>query len=323
MWMITPLTTLVAVLLLTACPPGAAQPSGTIRIGYLSPGSTVTHGPFLKAFQEGLRELGYVEGPQLAIESRWADAKLDRLPGLAVELVNLRVDIIVAAGNPAIQASKQATTTIPIVTPIVVEPVMTGVITSPARPEANVTGLSIMVRDLAERQFGILKEIAPKVSRVALVGSATTPSPQGWHDAAHALGLHLQPLLLRGPGEIENAFAKMTDERVDGFVVTTDTTLFAHRARIVELAAQRGLPAAYPAQDYVEAGGLVSSGVVLPDLYRRAASYVDRILKGAKPGDLPMETPTKYEVVVNAKTAKALGVTIPQSVLTRADKVVE
>src|SRR5262249_15515688 len=189
MWMITRLTTLVAMMLLTAFRPAAAQPSGTIRIGYLSPGSTVTHGPFLKAFQEGLRELGYVEGQQLVIESRWADAKLDRLPGLAAELVKLRVDIIVAAGNPAIQASKQATTTIPIVTPIAGEPVAAGVITNLARPEANVTGLSIMGRDLAERQFGILKEIAPKVSRVALLGGPSTSSLQGWHDAAHALGL--------------------------------------------------------------------------------------------------------------------------------------
>lgn len=321
--MITPFTAVVAVLLLAASPPAAAQPSGTIRIGYLSPGSTATHGPFLRAFQDGLRELGYVEGRQVAIESRWADAKLDRLPGLAAELVALRVDIIVAAGNPAVEASKQATTTIPIVTPFVGEPLATGVITNLARPEADVTGLSIMARDLAERQFGILKDIAPKASRVALLGGPSTPSLQGWQDAAHALGLRLQPLLLREPSEIDNAFAKMTDERIDGLVVTADTMLFAHRARIVELAAQRNLPAAYPVQAYVEAGGLVSSGVVLPDLYRRAATYVDRLLKGAKPSELPVETPTKYELAVNVKAAKALGVTIPQSVLTRASKIVE
>jgi putative ABC transport system substrate-binding protein len=322
MWMITPLTALVAMLLLTAPLPGAGQPSGTIRIGYLSPGSTVTHGPLLDAFRQGLRELGRAEGQQLAIESRWAEGKLDRLPTLAAELVNLRVDIIVAAGYPAIEASKQATTTIPIVTPIVADPVTTGVITNLVQPEGNVTGLSLMARDLAERQLGILKEVAPKVSRVALLATPTARL-QVWQDAAIALGLRLQPIPVQEPSEIDGAFAEMTKERVDAVVVSVETMFFMNRARIAELALRNHLPAAYPVKDYVEAGGLVSSGVFLPDLYRRAASYVDRILKGAKAGDLPVETPTKYELVINLKTANALGLTIPPAILTRADRVVQ
>jgi putative tryptophan/tyrosine transport system substrate-binding protein len=322
MWMITSLTTLVAILLLTAPLPAAGQPSATIRIGYLSPGSTVTHGPLLDAFRQGLRELGRVEGQQLAIESRWAEGKLDRLPSLAAELVNLRVDIIVAAGNPAIQASRQATTTIPIVTPIVADPVTTGVVTNLAQPEGNVTGLSIMARDLAERQLGILKEVAPKVSRVALLATPTARL-QVWQDAANTLGLQLQLVPVREPSEIDSAFAEMTKERVDAVVVSVETMFFMNRARIAELAVRNHLPAAYPVKDYVEAGGLVSSGVFLPDLYRRAASYVDRILKGAKAGDLPVETPAKYELVINLNTAKALGLTIPPATLKRADRVVQ
>src|SRR5262245_39714653 len=323
MWMITPLTALVAILLLNAPLPAAGQPPGMIRIGYLSPGSTVTHGPLLDAFRQGLRELGRVEGQQLAIESRWADGKLDRLPSLAAELVSLRVDIIIAAGNPAIEASRHATTTIPIVTPIVADPVTTGVVTNLVQPEGNVTGLSIMARDLAARQLGILKEVAPKVSRIALLATPTTRFLQVWQDAASAQGLQLQLIPVREPSEIDSAFVAMTRERVDALVVSVETLFFMNRARIAELAVRYHLPAAYPVKDYVEAGGLVSSGVFLPDLYRRAASYVDRILKGAKAGDLPVETPTKYELVINVRTAKALGLTISPSLLLRADQVIE
>jgi putative ABC transport system substrate-binding protein len=211
-----------------------AQPSGTIRIGYLSPGSTVTHGPLLDAFRQGMRELGRVESQQLAIESRWADGKSDRLPTLAAELVNLRVDIIVAAGNPAIQASRQATTTIPIVTPIVADPVTTGVVTNLVQPDGNVTGLSIMAR-----------EVAPKVSRVALLASPSARL-QVWQDAANALGLQLQPIPVREPSEIDSAFAEITKERVDAVVVSVETMFFMNRGRIAELALRNHLPAAYP-----------------------------------------------------------------------------
>jgi putative ABC transport system substrate-binding protein len=205
--------------------------------------------------------------------------------------------------------------------------VATGVVTNLARPEGNVTGLSIMARDLVERQLEILKEIVPKASRVALLRGPTSPGPAplllAAQDAAQSLGLWLQPVEARDPSEIDSAFAEMTKERVDAVMVSADTMLFMHRARIADLATARRLPSAYPVKDYVEAGGLVSSGVILPDLYRRAASYVDKILKGAKPGDLPVEPPMKYELVINLKTAKALGLTIPPSLLMRADQVVQ
>ena len=198
----------------------------------------------------------------------------------------------------------------------------TGVVTNLLQPEGNVTGLSIMARDLADRQLGILKEVAPKVSRVALLASPSARL-QVWQDAANALGLQLQPIPVREPSELDSAFAEMTKDRLDAVVVSVETMFFMNRGRIAELALRNHLPAAYPVKDYAEVGGLVSSGVFLPDLYRRAASYVDRILKGAQVGDLPVETPTKYELVINLKTAKALGLTIPPAMLTRADRVVQ
>ena len=305
----------------------AAQPAKTIRIGWLSPGSTVTHGSFLDAFRQRLRELGYMEGRDVTIESRWTDGKFDRLPGLGAELVGLKVDVIVAAGPPAIQAVKQATTTIPIVMAIVVDAVATGLVTNLARPEGNITGLSIMPRELVGRQLGLLKEVVPAVSRVAFLGNPASPGNAPWvreaQDAARALGVRLQPLEARDPGEIDSAFAEMTRERAGAVIVSTGTTFFIHRTRIADLAAKGRLPLVAPVRQYVEAGGLMADGVIVPDLYRRAATYVDKILKGAKPGDLPVEQPTKYELVINAKTAKALGLTIPQSVLGRADEVIQ
>jgi len=305
----------------------AAQPAKTIRIGWLSPGSTVTHGSFLDAFRQRLRELGYMEGRDVTIESRWTDGKFDRLPGLGAELVGLKVDVIVAAGPPAIQAVKQATTTIPIVMAIVVDAVATGLVTNLVRPEGNITGLSIMPRELVGRQLGLLKEVVPAVSRVAFLGNPASPGNAPWvreaQDAARALGVRLQPLEARDPGEIDSAFAEMTRERAGAVIVSTDTILFIHRTRIADLAAKGRLPLVAPVRQYVEAGGLMADGVIVPDLYRRAATYVDKILKGAKPGDLPVEQPTKYELVINAKTAKALGLTIPQSVLGRADEVIQ
>jgi putative ABC transport system substrate-binding protein len=304
-----------------------AQPAKTIRIGWLSPGSTVTHGSFLDAFRQRLRELGYVEGRDLDIESRWAEGKFDRLPSLAVELVGLKVDVIVAAGPPAIQAVKQATTTIPIVMAIVVDAVATGLVTNLARPEGNITGLSIMPRELVGRQLGLLKEVVPEVSRVAFLGNPASPGNapllREAQDAAQALGVRLQPVEARDPNEIDSAFAEMTRERAGAVIVSTDTMLFIHRTRIADLAAKRRLPLVAPARQYVEAGGLMADGVIVPDLYRRAATYVDKILKGAKPGDLPVAQPTKFELVINLKTAKALGLNIPQSLLQRADQVVQ
>jgi len=322
MWTITRVTSLAAMLLLTATTPAAAQPAGTIRIGYLSPGSTITHGAFLDAFRQGLSELGRVEGPELVIESRWAEGKLDRLPGLAAELVSLKVNIIVAAGNPAVQASRQATSTIPIITPIVADPVATGVVTNLAQPEGNVTGLSVTARDLAERQLNMLKDVAPTVTRIALLATPAARLPS-WKEAANALGLQIQLVPIREPSEIANAFTEMTKERIDAIAVSVETILYMNRARITELALRNRLPAAYPVKGYVEVGGLLSSGVFLPDLYRRAAAYVDRILKGAKPAELPVQTAMRFELAINLKTAKALGLTIPPEMLTQADQVAQ
>ena len=319
-----PLATLALVLVLLAAPLVAgAQPAKTIRIGWLSPGSTVTHGLFLDAFRERLRELGYVEGRDVAIEPRWAEGKSDRLPSLGAELVGLKVDVIVAAGPPAIQAVKEATTTIPIVMAIVVDAVATGLVTNLARPEGNITGLSIMPRELVARQLGLLKEVVPEVFLGNPASPSNAPLLREAQDAARALGVRLQPLEARDPSEIDSAFAAMTMEQAGAVIVSTDTVLFIHRTRIADLAAKRRLPLVAPAKQYVEAGGLMADGVIVPDLYRRAAIYVDKILKGAKPGDLPVEQPTKYELVINAKTAKALGLTIPQSLLMRADQVIE
>jgi putative ABC transport system substrate-binding protein len=316
---------ILTLVLLSAPLAAAAQPAQTMSIGWLSPGSTVTHGPFLEAFRQALRDLGYVEGPNLAIESRWAEGKLERLPTLAAELVGLKVNIIVAAGGPAVRAVKHATATVPIVTPIVVDPVATGLITNLARPAGNITGLAIVSRELVERQLGLLKEAVPEVSRVALLADPASPSHASWvreaQDAARALGIRLQPVAVRDPSEIDSAFAEMVNEQAGAVIVSTDTMFFVHRARIADLAAQRRLPLVAPARQYVEAGGLMADGVIVPDLYRRAAIYVDKILKGAKPGDLPVEQPAKYELVINAKTARALGLTIPQSVLMRAEVI--
>ena len=280
-----------------------AQPTKTIRIGWLSPGSTVTHGSFLDAFRQRLRELGYVEGRDVAIEPRWAEGKSDRLPSLGAELVGLKVDVIVAAGPPAIQAVKEATTTISIVMAIVVDAVATGLVTNLARPEGNITGLSIMPRELVARQLGLLKEVVPEVSGVAFLGNPASPSNapllREAQDAARALGMRLHPLEARDPSEIDSAFAAITMEQAGAVIVSTDTVLFIHRTRIADLAAKRRLPLVAPAKQYVEAGGLMADGVIVPDLYRRAAIYVDKILKGAKPGDLPVEQPTKVELVIN------------------------
>ena len=318
---------ILALVFLTAPLVAGAQLAKTIRIGWLSPGSTVTHGSFLDAFRQRLRELGYVEGRDVAIEPRWAEGKVDRLPSLGAELVGLKVDVIVAAGPPAIQAAKDATTTIPIVMAIVVDAVATGLVTNLARPEGNITGLSIMPRELVARQLGLLREVVPEVSRVAFLGNPASPSNaplfREAQDAARALGVRLQPLEARDPSEIDGAFAAITMEQVGAVIVSTDTVLFIHRTRIADLAAKRRLPLVAPAKQYVEAGGLMADGVVVPDLYRRAATYVDKILKGAKPGDLPVEQPAKYELVINAKTARALGLTIPQSLMMRADQVIE
>jgi len=303
-----------------------AQQAGKVhRIGYLSGGLSTYR---IEAFRQGLRELGWVEGQNIVIEYRYAEGRFDRLPDLAAELVRLKVDIIVALATPASAAAKNATGTIPIVGISLGDPVGTGLIASLARPGGNVTGVSYSVGvETIGKGLELFKEIVPNVRRVAILSNPGNPlyapAVRDVKVAARSLGVQLQLLETRGPTEFDGAFAAMAKERVGGLFVVADTMFNLHRARLVELAAKSRLPAAYGTRDAVEAGGLMSYGPSLPDLFRRGATYVDKILRGAKPADLPVEQPTKFELVINLKTAKALGLTIPQSVLARADQVIE
>jgi ABC-type uncharacterized transport system substrate-binding protein len=302
----------------------AQQPGKTARVGFFS----IVTSPFLdEAFRQGLRELGYVEGQNIAIEYRSAEGKDERLPGLAAELVRLKVDVIVAASPPAIEAAKQATKTIPIVFTVSGDPVAEGFVASLARPGGNLTGLTTIGPELVGKQLEMLKTVAPKVSRVAVLQN---PSNQGHapmlrqaEGAARALGVQLQVLKARTPSEIEAAFAAMSSQRAGGVLVLRDAVFRTLRAQIVALAAKNRLPAVYGLREEAEAGGLMAYGASVPQLFRRAATYVDKILKGAKPADLPVEQPTKFELVINLKTAKALGLTIPPSLLGQADQVIQ
>jgi ABC-type uncharacterized transport system substrate-binding protein len=304
------------------------QQAGRVpRIGYLGTRTSSDFG--LDAFRQGLRELGWVENQNIVIDYRFAEGRLDRLPDLAVELARLKVDIIVAHSTPGAAAAKNATATIPIVMTVVGDPVGLGLIASLARPGGNATGLSFSVvgLEIIGKQLELLKETVPKIRRMAIISNAANPiQPLAIRDlnvAARSLGVQLQLLRVRGPNEFDSAFAAMTKERVGAFLVVADTMLVFHRTQLADLAARSRLPAAYSWREHVEAGGLMSYGPSLPDLFRRAATYVDKILKGAKPADLPVEQPTKFELVINLKTAKTLGLTIPQSVLLRADQIIE
>jgi putative ABC transport system substrate-binding protein len=273
-----------------------------------------------------LRELGYVEGGSIVIEYRFAEGKLERLSDLAAELVRLKVDVLVAAGGtPAASAAKRATTMIPIVMTNIGDPVAVGLVASLARPGWNVTGLSLLGPDTAGKRLELLKEVVPALSRVAVLWNPANPS-HALHlketlAAARALGVQVQSLEARGPEDFETAFKAARG--AGGILALGDPVYRLHRAAIIDLARRNRLPAIYEFRQYVAAGGLMSYGASLNDLYRRAAYYVDRILKGAKPADLPVEQPTKFELVVNMKTAKALGLTIPHSVLIRADQVIQ
>jgi putative ABC transport system substrate-binding protein len=284
--------------------------------------------PASTRFRQGLRELGWVEGQNTVIDYRYAEGRFDRLPGLAAELVRLKVDIIVAAPTPAAAAAKKATGTIPIVMIAVGDPVGLGLIASLARPGGNVTGLSFSVGpEILGKQLELLKETVPKLRRVAILSNPANPVQPGQirevNVAARSLGVQLQFLEARGPNEFDGAFAAMAKERVGALLVLADSMLIAHRTRLADLAARSRLPAAYGTREDVEAGGLMSYGPSLRDLFRRGATFVDKILKGAKPADLPVEQPTKFELVINLKTAKALGLTIPPSLLGRADEIIQ
>jgi putative ABC transport system substrate-binding protein len=307
---------------------GRAQPDGKVyRLGYLSAGSGTLNNPYAQALRQGLRDLGWVEGQNIVIEFRSAD-QFDRLPALATELVQLKVDVIVATPTPPALAAKSATATIPIVGISLADPVGLGLIPSLARPGGNITGVSYSVgADIFGKDLELLREALPKVRRVAVLSNPDGPSQPLILDniktAARSLELQLLPVGARGSGDFDGAFATMARERVGALFVVTDPTYIPHRARLVDLATRNRLPSMFTQRADVEAGGLMSYGPSFAAMYRRAAYYVDKILKGAKPADLPVEQPTKFELVINLKTAKALGLTIPQTLLLRADRVIE
>jgi ABC-type uncharacterized transport system substrate-binding protein len=310
-----------------------AQPGGKVaRIGYLvtggldSPETRV----LLDAFRQGLRERGYVEGQNIVVEYRAADGQLERFPALATELVRLKVDLIVATGTPAALAAQHATNTIPIVTPVMGDPVGDGLVASLARPGGNITGLTFLGPELVGKRLELLKEALPGASRIAALWQpgayaerTTRDMLQETEAAARTLGVQLQLVDVRGPDEFDSAFATMTNARAEALLVLPSAMLFNERRRLVDLAARYRLPAMYQLREFVELGGLMAYGASITDLVRRSATHVDKILKGAKPADLPVEQPTKFELVLNLKTAQALGITIPSSLLFQADRVIQ
>jgi ABC-type uncharacterized transport system substrate-binding protein len=303
----------------------AQQPKKVPRIGYLAPGSRSSVS--VEAFQQGLRDLGYIKGQNVVIEYRYAEGMADRVPNLAAELVQRKIDVIVVSGTPATQAVKNATKTIPIVMVSVTDPVGTGLVASLAHPGGNVTGLSNLYENLGGKQLELLKEAFPKTSRVAVLWDPANASNALWLGqlkvASSALRVTLQPVEVHVPDDLDPAFAAIKREGAGAFCALANTLVGTYGARIIDFAAKSRLPAMYPESRFTNAGGLMSYGANFADLYRRAATYVDKILKGAKPADLPVEQPTKFELVINLKTAKQIGVTIPQSVLYKADKVIK
>jgi len=306
-----------------------AQQAGKIyRIGFLSYASYATAPAFVEAFRQGLRELGWVEGQNVIIDYRFAEGRLDRLPELAAELVGLKVDIILAPQGPAAVAGKNATAIIPIVMVSVTDPVGLGLTASLAHPSRNITGLTYSVGvDTHSKQLELLRETVPQISRVAVLSNPANPAHAlamtNIQVAAQALRVELQLLEARGPDEFDGAFAKISNERVGALVVLADAALGLGRTRLADFAARNRLPSMGGLREDAEAGSLMSYGPHGPDLYRRSAAFVDKILKGAKPAELPVEQPTKFELVVNLKTAKAIGIIIPQSILLRTDEVIE
>ena len=316
-------------LLAPPAPIHAQAPGKIYRIGYLAAGSgSGTGDRNLQAFRQALRDLGWVEGQNITIESRYAEAEYDRLSGLADELVRLNVDVIAASPTPAALAARNATRTIPIVGMSLTEPVEIGLVASLARPGGNVTGVTYGVStEIFGKQLALLKEAVPRVRRVAVLSNPSIPtqppSIAAVATAARSLGLQLQQLEVRAPGDFDGAFAAMARERAGALAIVMDPVMFRHRARLADAALTRRMPSVSTPAPRAEAGGLMSYGPHLPDLYRRAATYVDKILKGSKPADLPIEQPTKFELVINARTAKALGLTPPRSLLLRADQLIE
>ena len=299
----------------------AQKPAKISRIGVLRPGA-LPDAEF-EAFRQGLSKLGYIEGKNIIIEPRFAEGRVDRLHELVVELIQLKSDIIVTSGAPHTRAAKEATSTIPIVMVNVGNPVGAGLVISLARPGGNITGLTTISADLRGKRLELLKETISRVSRVAVLWNPNAPAGREETEiAARSLGLKLQLLEVRDPEDLDGAFRAAVRERAQALVVPRNPVTMNERERIAQLAIKSRLPAVYDEREFVEAGGLMSYGTNLADLNRRAATYVDKILKGAKPGDLPVEQPTKFELVINLKTAKQIGLTIPPHVLARADKVI-
>ena len=311
----------------------AQQPTSKVfRVGFMVTGSlrSPEQRSMTDAFRQGLRERGYLEGQNIVIEYRAAEGKIERFTELAAELVDLHPDLIVASNTPAARAARQATTTIPIVVAVMGDPVSDGLVASLARPAGNVTGMTFLGPELANKRLELLKQALPAMSRVAALwhpgayGKSTMTEMMGKMEAAAAtLLVRLQPVEVRGPAEFDGAFLAMARERADALIVLPSPMLFSERRQIVDLATQNRLPSIAMAREFVELGGLMSYGASLPDLFRRAGGYVDKILKGARPADLPVQQPTEFELVINLKTAKTLGLEVPPTLLARADEVIE
>jgi putative ABC transport system substrate-binding protein len=315
---------------LLAAPLGAeAQPAGRVyRIVYLGNSSVVLEADLVEAFRQGLRNLNYVEGRNIVIEYLWAEGRNDLFPALVAEAVRLKADVILTSGTPATLAAKEGTRTIPIVIAAMGDPISAGVVPSLARPGGNITGLASMSPEIDGKRLELLKELVPGLSRIAVLWNPTNPNNAARINhiqaAAKTLRLTLEPLVGAADSQdLDKGFATIAAARAEALVIESDRALLAHRAQIVDFATRRRLPALYPYREFVQARGLVSYAPSYPAMFRRAATYVDKILKGAKPAELPVEQPTEFELVINLKTAKALGLTIPQSLLLRADQVIE
>jgi putative ABC transport system substrate-binding protein len=318
----------VTFFMLAVCLPALAQRQVKMpRVGLLLGGAASQPSPNVEAFRKGLRELGYIEGKNIVLEYRYAEARVERLPELAAELVRLPVDVIVTAGGPAISAAREATSTIPIIFTMSGNPMATGYVANLARPGGNVTGLSTMAADLSAKRLELLKEIAGKASLVAVLWNPDNGEMRSRmrevQAASKPLAFTIRSLEVRVPDDFSSVFALQSQSRPDALLVMADPLTDFHRNRIVEQATKLRLPAIYETRSFVDAGGLMSYGPSLSENHRRAAAYVDKILKGTKAGDLPVELPSKFELVINRKAAKALGVTVPQQLLLRADEVIE
>lgn len=312
---------------LAATLPVGAQPPRVIRIGRLSPLTPTTEAPFMDAFRKGLQELGWIEGQHYTIEFRFAEGQIERLPGLAASLVREHVDVILTGSNPGALAAKNATTTIPVVMVTTGDPIGGGLVASLARPGGNVTGVTALGQALNAKRLEVLRQAVPGLRRVAVLTNPGSPYTKSFlaerERVARELGLELPVIEAREPGELEPAFAAITRGRAGAVMVLTDVMFVTHRRTIVELAGRHRLPAVYGEREFVDAGGLLFYGASLVGMYRRAAFYVDRIAKGARPADLPVEQPTRLELVINLRTARALSLTLPPAFLLRADQVIE